>query len=423
MNVFVSGINYKTAPLEVREKLSFNAEGLKAAVGEIFNLPGVNECVILSTCNRTEVYIYSEKKHFNFDTVERLLCSLKDTDIYDYRKYFISYEGQKAVRHLFKVSCGLDSLILGEDQILSQVKSAHELAHGMRTTSTVLNTLFREAVTAAKRIKTGTGISKSPVSAGSVAVRLLDDVFDCRLEDKTALIIGMGKIGSITLKNLIGRGIGRFYITNRTHREPDCVLKNNSGIVYVDYNDRYSVINEADIVISSTSSPHYTITRDMIERTVTDFRKRVFIDLAVPRDIDDSIKEIPGTWYYNIDDLKSAVDKSFDRRFNETSKAEEIIDEYIKCYEKWYMFREVLPVIREVQKYTDDFLEAKVTQTISKLKSASEEDKEIVRTSMRNMANNILETFLYRVRDNSSKDDLATYFRCLSETISDKLNS
>lgn len=422
MNIFVLGINYKTAPLEVREKLSFNAEGLKVAVGEIFNLSDVNECVILSTCNRTEVYICSEKKHFNFDTVERLLCSLKDTDIYDYKKYFIFYEGQKAVRHLFKVSCGLDSLILGEDQILSQVKSAHELALGMRATSAVLNTLFREAVTAAKRIKTSTGISKSPVSVGSVAVKLLDDVFEGRLEDKTAFIMGMGKIGSITLKNLMGRGIGRVYITNRTHREPDCTIKDDSDIIYVDYNDRYSVINEADIVISSTSSPHYTITRDMIEKTITDFRKRVFIDLAVPRDIDDSIKEIPGIWYYNIDDLKSAVDKSFDQRFKETAKAEEIIDEYIKCYEKWYMFRKVLPVIREVQKYTDDFLDAKVTQTISKLKSASEEDKEIVSTSMRNMANNILETFLYRVRDNSSKEDLATYFGCLSESINDKLN-
>lgn len=423
MNIFVSGINYKTAPLEVREKLSFNAEGLKVAVGEIFNLPDVTECVILSTCNRTEVYICSEKKHFNFDIVERLLCSLKDTDIYDYRKYFISYEGQKAVRHLFNVSCGLDSLILGEDQILGQVKSAHELAHDMRTTSAVLNTLFREAVTAAKRIKTCTGISKSPVSVGSVAVKQLDDVFECRLEDKTALIIGMGKIGSITLKNLMGRGIRRLYITNRTHRELDCILKDNSEIIYVDYNDRYSVINEADIVISSTSSPHYTITRDMIEKTVTDFKKRVFIDLAVPRDIDESIKEISGIGYYNIDDLKLAVDKSFDQRFKETAKAEEIIDEHIKCYEKWYMCREVLPVIKEVQKYTDDFLDDKVTQTISKLKSASEEDKEIVKYSMKNMVNNILETFLYRVRDNSSKEDLTTYFRCLSETINDKLNS
>lgn len=420
MNIFVSGINYKTAPLKIREKLSFSKDELQAALKEIYKISDVSECIMICTCNRTEVYIYSENKNFNFDMIESLLCNIKDLDIYSYKKYFIFYEGIKAVRHLFKVACGLDSLILGEDQILGQVKDAHEQALDQKTSSVVLNTLFREAVTAAKKIKTCTGVSKSPVSAGSMAVRLLGDEFENQFEDKCALLIGMGKIGTIALKSLIGKGIGRIYITNRSHGKVDNILKDYSDITHVDYNDRYSVINEADIIISSTSSPHYTITRDMLEQSIRNFKPRVFIDLAVPRDIDASIEEIPGVEYYNIDDLKVAVDESLDQRLKEVPKAQEIIDECVKEYEKWYGLRDLIPIMRHIQKYTEDFVELRISQTLEKLNCLSSEDKDTVTVSIRSVANNFLDKFVYRVRDNSSKEELETYFKCMSEAIKEE---
>jgi len=417
MNIYVSGVNYKTTPLEIREKLRFSTEEQKSALYEISRLSSVNECVLLSTCNRTEVYIYSEDTSFDNSLIEKILCNIKGLNIYDFKKYFYVYSKTKAVKHLFKVASGLDSMVLGEDQILGQVKAAYELSLELGVSSGVLNTLFRDTITAAKKIKTNTGLSRNSVSVGSLAVKLLDDIYGQQLKDKCALVIGVGKIGSIVLKNLDSRGMRRIYATNRSHGKAEDLSKAYSSILPIDYNERYSVINKCDIVISSTSSPHYTITRDMLEKHIISKKKRVFIDLAVPRDFDEALGEMPDISCYNMDHLKTVADENMDRRIAEAAKAEQLIDGFVEDYEKWYAFRSVLPIVKDIQRYAEDVVSEKINYTTAKLKCASEEDKELVKATITNTVNEILNKLIYSVRENGSKDDMQAYFRCLRDAI------
>ncbi len=417
MNIYTSGVNYRNTPLEIREKLSLGGQEQRLLLEKLALLPHVSECIILSTCNRTEVYVYSESGEFENSSVEKLLCEFKNQDVFGFRKYFYNYKGVKAVKHLFKVACGLDSLVLGEDQILNQVKSAHELSMELGTSSSVMNRLFREAVTSAKRIKTDTAISKSPVSIGSLAVKLIEELADGELGNKSALIIGTGKMGTIALKNLASKGLHNIYVTNRTHGKAHTLSKEHSNVKAVDYDKRYSIIDRCDIVISCTSSPHYTITGDMLEKAVGGRRKRIFIDLAVPRDFDISIRDIEGVVYYDIDDLKSIAERNIGRRTGEAARAEDIINENVEEYERWYWFQGIMPIVKDIQKYTERIIDEKISYAISKLRAASEEEKEIVRASITGTVNEMLNKFVYSIREHADKEDVEAYFRCLGEVM------
>jgi len=417
MNIHVCGVNYKAAPVDVREKLSFSPDEQVPALVWIKELDGVKECVLLSTCNRTEVYVYSESECFNSSVLENRICEIKGLNPYNFKKYFYFYSGLKAVRHLFKVASGLDSMVLGEDQILGQVKLAQDTAHEAGTSMVILNTLFREAITAAKKVKTCTNLSKKPVSIGTLGVKLVQDVFGGKLDDRTALIIGAGKIGTITLKNLISAGIGKVYITNRSHGRSHDLLSRYPALNLVDYHSRYSVMDEADIIISSTSSPHYTITRDVLEKSVSGGKMRIFLDLAVPRDIDEDIKNIEGVVYYNIDHLKETARENADEKLMEAIKAGQVIDEFVIEFEKWYSFRNVLPLVKEIQRYTGDFVQEKINDAISRLKTASDEDKETIKNSMTSIVNSILNKFVYSIRENGTREDIEAYFRCLGKVM------
>lgn len=417
MNIFVSGVSYKTTPISIREKLSFDNNEQNQMLGMLKEITGVEECVMLSTCNRMEIYLYSDKQEFNMEEVEQLLCSFKKIDIYEMKKHFYVYRGLKAVKHLFRVACGLDSIVLGEDQILGQIKSAHEVSLETKASAGVLNNLFRDAITAAKKVKTLTQLSKNSLSIGSLAVKLVDDLYGTALKGKCALVIGTGKIGSIAFKNLISKGIGNIYVTNRTHCRAVSLAKDHGHVHCIDYNDRYSVMDECDIIISSTSSPHYTITKDVLENSLLNNKERVFIDLAVPRDVDTTIKEITSVKYFNIDDLQVAVNQNIDLRMAEAVRAEDIIGEYVVEFEKWYEFRRVLPLVKDIQKFADGILNEKISSTVTKLKCASDEDKELVKASITGAVNSILNKFVYSIREYGNKEDVEAYFRCLKEVI------
>jgi glutamyl-tRNA reductase len=415
MNIHVCGINYRVAPLDVREKLSFSQDEQIPALESIAQLKDVSECILVSTCNRTELYVYSESEGFNSSVLENKICEIKGLNPYEFKKYFYFYSGLNAVRHLFKVASGLDSMVLGEDQILGQVKNAHDLAHEAGTSHVILNTLFRNAVTAAKKVKTLTSLSKKPVSVSTLGVKLVQEVFGTKLDDKTALIIGTGQIGTITLKNLISAGIGKIILANRSHGRAAGLLKEFPELSLVDYQERYSVMNQADIVISSTSSPHYTVTRDLLEKAITQDKRRIFIDLAVPRDIDEDIQNIKGVMYYNIDHLKETARENADGKLLEAIKAGKIIDEYIIDFEKWYGFRNALPLVKEIQRHTGNFAHEKIMNTISRLKTVSDDEKELIINSMNSIVKSILNKFVYDIRENGTKEDIEVYFRCLGK--------
>ncbi|MHB1347298.1 MAG: glutamyl-tRNA reductase [Candidatus Humimicrobiaceae bacterium] len=415
MNICVCGINHKTSDLKIRELLSFDAEEHLSALKKIKEVSFVDECVLVSTCNRTEVYIYSKNGNFEQETLEKTICRLKNLDMHEIKKYFYCYMQIKAVRHLFRVACSLDSLVLGEDQIMGQVKAAHEKALAAKTSKAIMNKLFRDAISSAKKVKTETGISKNHVSLGSVAVNLIVELFGKGINEKMVFVIGSGRMATITVKNLLSKAIKKISMTSRSPGYRSGKKEGFDFVQIVDYSDRYNFIDESDIIISSTTSPHYTITSELLEKALITTKKRVFIDLAVPRDIDSSIIQLPGVIYYNIDDLKSVADKNNGKRLFEAAKAEQIVDDLTLNFEKWYEFRKVLPIIKEIEEQVSGYVNKNTGNLLSKLKETSTEDKEIIKGKMLNLSKYLMQKFIYSFNESQNYKDIKSYLKCLSQ--------
>ena len=417
MNIHVCGINYKTAPLSEREKLSFNKEEQIQVMKQLLSCDDIDECVMLCTCNRTEVYVCSAskqfEKNFNSSFIEMMLCNAKNIDYHYFKKYFYLYSGSKAVNHLFKVAAGLDSMVVGEDQILKQVKDAHLMAMDAGTSASVLNTLFRQAVTVAKEVKTRTELSRKSVSIASIAVKLLIKHLGANIKDKTVLIIGTGDTGSVLLKNLLCTEVGKICLSGRTHGKiPSCILS-DPRIDVEDYSQRYYMIDKADAVVSCTSSPHYTITADMIDSSLTVLKTRIFIDLAVPRDIDEEIKNRQDVVYYNIDDLKHCAEDNRMERVSEAIKAESIIGEYAQSFEKWCLFRDALPMVNEIKNNAYAFAVRKIEEMIRDNENIDPNKKPEILKCFQKAFNSITDRFLYDVKDAGTKEEIDAYYRCL----------
>lgn len=418
MNIFVIGINYKLATVEIREKLKFSEDEYASVLQKLNNLSQVSECSIISTCNRTEVYIYSEACEVDSDCIEKLLCQIKGLDIYSMKKYFYFYKGIKALKHIFSVACGMDSMARFEDQILGQFKSAHEISLKAGTTSTILNTLLRQAVTTAKMIKTRMGSLRDCTSIADVAVKTIEKIFKPSYKDKCAMVIGTGRIGAAVVDKLIEIGIGKIYVTKRTHSKTFCFPECEKNIAVIYYSSRYSFVDECDIIISSTSSPHYTITMDMLENSIKNRDKvRLFIDLAVPRDFDAAIQQLDFARYYNIDDMKTDVDNECVGEDDVVSIVEEMLSEGVLEFKRWYEFRCVLPVVKDIQRFADGIVQEKTDYALAKLKLLTEGEKEVVKASISSAVNSIIDRLVYDARQFDNSQEREIYLRYLRDII------
>lgn len=416
MNINITGINYKKTPIEIREKISLTQEQQEEVLLQLRLIDPSVEAVVLSTCNRTEVYFYGAGI-VQPDKVEAVICKVCELDIYEMKKYFYCYSRTSSVKHIFRVACGLDSMVFGEDQILGQIKQAHEQALKLKVSGSILNTLFRQAVTVAKKIKTCTGLSRNPVSLGTLVLKRLEDIFGVDIIGKKVLIIGAGKIGVLALRNISEKPLDHIYLTNRTHSKAEDISRQFNNVECIDYMDRYDVMNQCDIIISSTSSPHYTITKDVLEKSLTINKQRVFIDLALPRDIDSSISEIEKIEYFNIDDFKASACNNLDKKLKEAEKAEDMIGEFVEDFERWYSFKNALPVVKEIQRFAGDIVEDKMSQMSERLSNSSSEDVELIRSYMSSTVNALLDKFIYSIKETGNKEDIEAYFRCLAEVV------
>ena len=328
MQLLAVSISHEKASVKIREKVSFTKRK-QAEILQYIKLNIADEIVILSTCNRCEFYLAGNNLCERFIDY---LVSLADENIKD---YITIYEGYKCCEHLMLTASGLKSMILGEDQILGQVKDAHKFAMDHAACGKYLNTLFRFAVTGAKRVKTETLLSKTPLSAATIAIKLCKNILGT-LNDKNILIIGAsGKTGSIILKDLVSLGGVNIYATSRTHGG---IISKIDGAVTIDYEYRYNNFNIYDAVISATSSPHVVLDGEKIRGTITTQKTRAFIDLAVPRDID--IKSDEYIVYKDIDDLLEIAENNNKIKIQETGKAQKILSEYIDKFFVWKLFTE-----------------------------------------------------------------------------------
>lgn len=324
MKIFVAGLSYKTAPVEFREKIAVHPTRLDHHGSQLKLGANLSEVVLLSTCNRVEIYGVTVDDHINPANVFR---HLSGSDA-DFTPYLYHKEGAAALEHLFSVSSSLDSMVIGETEITGQVKLAYQAAQTAKLTGKVLNRVFQTALQVAKKIRAGTGIGRGAVSVGSVAVELAEKIFDQDLSQKTVMIIGAGKMGKACVKHLSKRGAKSVLVSNRSFERAEMLAAEFDGRA-IRFDDCFNAMAEADIVVSSTGSPHTILHREEIAQVMRARRNQplVLIDIAVPRDIAADVQEVPNVYLYDVDDLEVIVREHVKCRQQELSRCEAIIVE------------------------------------------------------------------------------------------------
>lgn len=339
MNVI--SINYKNAPIYVRNKISFSNNDIKQ-----FYEQNAVECLILSTCNRMEVYFTGD-----ISDMQNSISKFKNLDNSFLMDYYRIYQGNDAIKHLYNVACGINSMILGEDEILRQVKESLALAQENSSTGYELNTIVKGAISCAKKIKTETKLSSTPVSIGTLTA---NEIFNLDIPQKTILIIGVtGKAGSIVMKNLLDKNIN-IIATIRNHNAIFDYTSQYPNVKFVDYHERYNYMDMCDVIISATSSPHYTVTKSRLLTNLKTNKTRLFLDLAVPQDIDIFIKDIPNTTLKNIDYFNILSKKNNLAKLEEVEKAKLIIDEEIETLLKEISMHEFMTYISKLDNYINN---------------------------------------------------------------------
>ena len=389
--ILLLSLSFRNTPQKIREYFAFGNEDKKRLLKSLCSEELIDEAVVLITCNRTEIYVSSGNDKSTSSIINIILEKCEDIigiNIDNIRDYLLFYTGKSAVSHLYKVSAGLDSMLLGEDQILGQVKDAIEFARECDTAHLYLNTLFRDAVTEAKKIKTETMISKSGVSTATLALRAAKDVLNS-FSGKNILIIGAsGKIGDIVLKNALSYDFAQIYVTRRRHNiymSPNAMDR----VSIIEYNDRYDYIKNADVIVSATSGPHFTLTKEHIQENIVPGSKNVFIDLAVPCDIDERVSNLDNIYYYNMDDMKKFADENNEKKKISIEKANAMTDEGVEKFLKWALFQENLKVFSDA------------TENL---------EKEMARIGEKKT----LEHLFYKIRDNGSLEALQSIIDVLS---------
>jgi glutamyl-tRNA reductase len=328
MKIFVAGLSYKTAPVEVREKLAVHASRLRC-YGCRLKLGGnLSEVVLVSTCNRVEIYGVTPEVNGN---IYRLFQHLSES-MTDFSSHLYIKEGSEAVHHLFSVASGLDSMVLGETEITGQIKQAYQAAQAAKLTGRVLNRVFQTALQTAKEIRTQTGIGRGATSVGSVAVELAERIFDRDLSQKTIMIVGAGKMGEACVRHLNKKGARSVLVSNRSFERAEMLAREFGGRA-IRFDDCLKAMVEADIVVSSTGSPHTILHRDDIARVMSARRNRplVLVDIAVPRDIAAEVQQLDNVYLYDVDDLEVIVRENVRQREQELARCQKIIAEQTRA--------------------------------------------------------------------------------------------
>lgn len=327
MTLILVGLNHKTAPIEVRERLSMSADTLPALLCDLKARQGVGECAILSTCNRTEMYaVTDDEPGISKELLSDFLGEARELPRDSYARHLYSHSGPPAVTHLFTVSSGLDSMIVGENQILGQVRQAYVTAQEAKVTGPILERLFPWALKVGKLARSKTRINEGASSVSAAAVELARKIFG-DLQDRRVMLLGAGEMGQTALKLLLNAGVKRISVVNRTFDTAAKVAEECGGEA-VPFEQLDQTLSEVDVLLSSTGAPHYVVTRDRLVGIMRARRGRplFLVDIAVPRDIEPSCEEIENVYLYNIDDLQQAVDQNLARRHSEVQQVLEIVE-------------------------------------------------------------------------------------------------
>ncbi len=416
------GISHKTAPLALRERLALPEGRAAAILAELHTHPSIHEAVAVSTCNRTELYIVSgdtvEAENAALSALSRQ-AGIRPTELTD---SLYSFRQRDAVRHLFGVAAGLDSMIIGEAEIQGQVKRAYELALVEGTTGPITNRLFREALSAGKRVRTETAVGRARLSVSSVAVELAADMLG-DLASRRVLVIGAGENGELTARALRARGVHTVFVANRRY-DRAIGLAQRFGGGAVRFEDLPAELVSADIVVSCTASPHQIVGREELELMRTKRtpqggtggeRPLVLIDIAVPRDIDPAVRELPGIALYDMDDLQRAVAQRRSVREAESARARSLVDDEVERFERWLATLDVVPTIAGLRAHGAQVVEAVLAENDARWEGLTERDRERLRTMSEAVVSRLLHEPTVRLREAVGEDASYVYVQALRE--------
>jgi len=409
MLVVVAGISHKTAPLELRERLALDEEASLRVAQELLDEGVACEAVALSTCNRTELYLYGRDSLAARQAALAHLARHAGVSPTELEPSLYSYSGDGAIAHLFRVTSSLDSMVVGEAQIVAQLKAAYQQACDGGCTSVVFNRLFRHALEVGKRVRTETAIGERPVSVSSAAVELALQVFG-KLRDHTVLIVGAGETSELTATHLKAHGIEKILVANRT-LDTSMELARRVGGEAVRFEDLERHLAEADIVISSTSAPHYVVTRETVERAFKRRRHRpmFLIDIAVPRDLDPEINRVRDAYLYDIDDLQHVVEHNRHEREKEAEHAERIVEQELASVNDWLRSLEVVPTIATLREAVEDIRRSELDRLGSKMSDLTDEQRARVEMLTASIVNKILHVPTVKMKEVAGRDQCYLY--------------
>jgi len=390
MDIILVGMNHKTAPLEIREKLSISCDDDTATFEKIKEISHINEALYLSTCNRVEVLAHVFDAAAAETYLKDLVFSHGNLSPEEMERCLYIYRNDSAVRHLFRVASSLDSMVMGEPQILGQVKDAYRRSVEQEAAGVMLNKLLHNAFRVAKRVRTETTISNNAVSVSSTAVELAKKIFG-NLRGKNALVIGAGEMAELAAKHLISNGVRKVIFTNRTY-ERALKMANDLHGDTVSFDLLEEALSDVDIIISSTGAPGYIIDEKMIAAALRRRKNRLLfiIDIAVPRDVDPALGKTDNVYLYNIDNLQSVVDDNVKNRINEAEKAETIIDEEVTEFSRWLKRLKVVPTIVDLRGKVESIIKGEMERADPWMKNLDDGERENVEILVNSIINKIL---------------------------------
>ena len=388
--IILVGLNHKTASVDVRECFAFTKDEIGLTLETLQNHPSIEEVLLVSTCNRVEVLLTSDNRSEAIDAVKTFLSEYKQVPYDNFKEALYIFNGDQAVRHLFRVAASLDSMMVGEPQILGQIKDAYREANDKNTTGVILNRLLHRAFSVAKRVRTETGIGGQAVSISYAAIELGRKIFGS-LEARKVLLVGAGEMAELAVEHLKRNRAGNILVANRTF-ERGVELANRFKGSAVRFEEIPRCLELVDIIISSTGSSDFVIRLEHVKGVMRTRKNRplFFIDIAVPRDIDPEINRLNNIYIYDIDDLKNVIDENIENRAQEAVKGERIVDEAVIRFRQWIESLSVVPTIVALRKKLGSIVELEANKTLQSINRLSESEKQAVLKMTNAIVNKIL---------------------------------
>ncbi len=390
MNIVIVGLSHKTAPVEIREIVAFPETAMEVPLRQMLKLPAVTEAVIVSTCNRVELYAISRQPDAAVVEMKQFIADFHDLKLEALQDHFYAFEGTDAIQHVLRVASSLDSMMVGEPQILGQIKTAYGYACEYKTVGLILNRFLHKAFSVAKRVRTETAIASNAVSVSFAAVELARKIFDS-LDNKTVMLIGAGEMCELAAKHFVNHGVSKVLVTNRTFSRAEKLAEEFNGTA-VNFDNFQEQLHRVDIVLSSTGAPDYVLDAKKLKQVCKErrYKPTFLIDIAVPRDIDPAANKLDSVYLYDVDDLQGVVQANVKERQKESAKAELIIAEEVNQFQSWLATLEVKPTIVALRQQLEEVRLAEVDKTLSSLSGLNDKERKAIESMTSAIVNKIL---------------------------------